>query len=46
MTTSGWWPKWHAQTGETIHHEPCPVTPDAVFSAIKTADLVGRNRQK
>ena len=31
--------------GETIHHEPCPVTPDAVLAAIKTADLVGRKRQ-
>ena len=31
--------------GETIHHEPCPVTPDAVFAALRTADLVGRNRK-
>lgn len=29
---------------ETIHHEPCAVTPDAVLAAIKTADLVGRKR--
>ena len=32
--------------GETIHHEPCRVTPDAVLAAIKTADLVGRKRQQ
>jgi glycerol dehydrogenase len=31
---------------ESIHHEPCPVTPDAVLAAIKTADLIGRKRQK
>ncbi|MEO1998165.1 MAG: glycerol dehydrogenase [Planctomycetaceae bacterium] len=30
--------------GETIHHEPCPVSPTSVFSALKTADQVGRNR--
>ena len=29
---------------ETIHHEPCPVSPGAVLAAIKTADLVGRKR--
>ena len=32
--------------GETIHHEPCRVTPDAVLAAIKTADLVGRKRRE
>jgi glycerol dehydrogenase len=32
--------------GEKIHHEPYRVTPDAVVAAIKTADLVGRKRQK
>ena len=32
--------------GETIHHEPCRVTLDAVLAAIKTADLVGRNRRE
>lgn len=31
--------------GETIYHEPCPVSPEAVFAALKTADLVGRNRR-
>lgn len=31
--------------GETIFHEPCPVSPDAVFAAIKTADSIGRSRQ-
>jgi glycerol dehydrogenase len=30
--------------GETIYHEACPVSPEAVLAAIKTADLVGRNR--
>jgi glycerol dehydrogenase len=30
--------------GETIHHEPCPVSPTSVFSALKTADQVGCNR--
>ena len=31
--------------GETIHHEPCPVSPDAVIAALKTADHFGRNRR-
>jgi glycerol dehydrogenase len=31
--------------GETIHHEPCPVSPESVFAALKTADQVGRNRR-
>ena len=30
--------------GETIHNEACPISPEAVFAAIKTADQVGRNR--
>lgn len=30
--------------GETIHHEPFPVLPEAVFSALRLADQVGRNR--
>ena len=30
--------------GETIHHEPCPISPDAVFAALKTADQIGRDR--
>ena len=30
--------------GETIHHEACPISPEAVFAAIRTADQVGRNR--
>ena len=29
--------------GETIHHEPCPVSPDAVVAALKTADRFGRS---
>ena len=29
---------------ETIHHEPCPVSPEAVVAALKTADRFGRNR--
>ena len=32
--------------GETIHHEPCPVSPTSVFSALKTADQVGRHRSE
>jgi glycerol dehydrogenase len=31
--------------GETIHNEPIPVTPDMVFSALKTADAEGRRRR-
>ena len=31
--------------GETIHHEPFPVLPAAVFAALKTADQVGRSRR-
>jgi glycerol dehydrogenase len=31
--------------GETIHHEACPISPDAVFAALKTADQVGRSRR-
>lgn len=30
--------------GETIHHEPCPVSPDAVLAALKTADGFARRR--
>lgn len=30
--------------GETIHHEPCPVSPDAVLAALKTADRFGHER--
>ena len=32
--------------GETIHHEPCPVSSDSVFAALKTADQVGRSRRE
>jgi glycerol dehydrogenase len=32
--------------GETIHHEPFPVSPDAVVAALKTADKVGWNRRE
>lgn len=31
--------------GETIYHEPCPVSPSAVLAALKTADRIGRERQ-
>ena len=30
---------------ETIHHEPGPVSPHAVFAALRTADTMGRDRQ-
>lgn len=30
--------------GETIHHESCPVSADAVVAALKAADRFGRNR--
>jgi glycerol dehydrogenase len=32
--------------GETIHHEPCPISVDAVLAALKTADRFGRGRGK
>jgi glycerol dehydrogenase len=32
--------------GETIHHEPCPISADAVVAALKTADRFGRSRRK
>jgi glycerol dehydrogenase len=32
--------------GETIHHEPCSISPAAVYAALRTADQVGRNRQQ
>jgi len=32
--------------GETIHHEPCPVSAGAVVAALKTADRFGRSRRK
>ena len=32
-------------TGETIYHEPIPVTPQMVFAALKAADAEGRRRQ-
>ena len=31
--------------GETIHHEPFPVSPYDVFAALKTANQVGLNRK-
>ena len=31
--------------GETIHHEPCPISPVAVLAALKTADAVGNRRR-
>ena len=33
------------EAGETIHHEPRPVTPQAVLAAIKTADEFGKRRK-
>ncbi|MDD4270452.1 MAG: iron-containing alcohol dehydrogenase [Pirellulales bacterium] len=30
--------------GETIHHESCPVSADAVVAALKAANRFGRNR--
>lgn len=32
--------------GETIHHEPCPISPDAVFAALKVADRFGQDWRK
>jgi len=32
--------------GETIHHEPCPVSPEAVVAALKTADRFGQDRRR
>ena len=32
--------------GETIHHEPCPVSAEAVVAALKTADQYGHSRKK
>ncbi len=32
--------------GETIHNEPCTVTADKVFAAIKVADALGRGKRK
>ena len=32
--------------GETIHHEPRPVSPQSVVAALKTADATGRDRKK
>jgi glycerol dehydrogenase len=31
--------------GETIYHEPIPVTPQTVFAALKAADAEGRRRK-
>lgn len=33
------------QRGETMHNEPCEVTPEAVMAALRAADAVGRARQ-
>ncbi len=32
--------------GETIYHEPSPISPTAVFAALRTADDFGRQRRK
>jgi len=31
--------------GETIYHEPCPISADAVVAALKAADRFGRSRR-
>jgi glycerol dehydrogenase len=31
--------------GETIHHEPCPISVELVVAALKTADRYGRERK-
>jgi glycerol dehydrogenase len=31
--------------GETIHHEPCPVTAGSVVAALKSADRYARSRR-
>ncbi|HUY91422.1 MAG TPA: glycerol dehydrogenase [Pirellulales bacterium] len=31
--------------GETMHHEPCHVSPQAVLAALKTADAYGKRRR-
>lgn len=31
--------------GETIHHEPCPISPPAVAAALRTADRFGFRRR-
>jgi glycerol dehydrogenase len=30
--------------GETIHHEPCPISVNAVVAALKTANRFGHDR--
>jgi glycerol dehydrogenase len=32
--------------GETIHHEPCPISVDGIVAALRTADRFGRSRRK
>ena len=32
--------------GETIYHESCPISTDAVVAALKMADQLGRSRRK
>jgi glycerol dehydrogenase len=32
--------------GETIHNEPIPITPEAVFAALRAADAEGQRRKK
>jgi glycerol dehydrogenase len=31
--------------GETIHHEPCPISADSIVAALKTADRFGLERR-
>lgn len=31
--------------GETIHHEPCPISAEGVLAALKTADRFGNSRK-
>lgn len=32
--------------GETIHHEPCPISVEAIVAALKSADRFGHSRRK
>ncbi len=32
--------------GETIHHEACPISPEAVVAALKAADAFGQQRRR
>ncbi|ENG2550691.1 TPA: glycerol dehydrogenase [Citrobacter farmeri] len=34
------------QVGETMHNEPCEITPEAVLAALRTADALGQARKR